>query len=264
MSVMPSSRQVFQGAALVTGAASGIGRGVALALAERGAFVVAADTNTAGLDLLAEELAGRGLVGAVRLLDVTDALAIDSLVDEIERSRPLRMLANVAGVFLSSGAAHTPLEDWQRVLDVNATGVFRVSKSVARHMARRRDGSIVTVSSNAGRTPRVGMAAYAASKAAATMFTKCLGLELASSGVRCNVVSPGSTDTPLQRAYWRSGSNQEGVLNGCLEQHRLGIPLGKIATIDDVVDGVLFLLSDQARHITLHELTIDGGATLGV
>jgi 2,3-dihydro-2,3-dihydroxybenzoate dehydrogenase len=185
------------------------------------------------------------------------------LVDEIERSRPLRMLANVAGVFQPSAVAHTTLEDWERVFNVNATGVFRVSKSVARHMARRGDGSIVTVSSNAGRTPRMGMAAYAASKAAATMFTKCLGLELASSGVRCNVVSPGSTDTPLQRAYWRAGTNQDGVLNGSLEQHRLGIPLGKIATIEDVVDGALFLLSDQARHITLHELTIDGGATLG-
>jgi 2,3-dihydro-2,3-dihydroxybenzoate dehydrogenase len=256
-------RQTFRGAALVTGAASGIGRGVALALAEQGTFVVATDTNLKGLDALTEEFAGRALVGSVRPLDVTDSAAVDALVDEIEASRPLTMLANVAGVFQPKHVDSTTFEDWQSIFDVNTNGVFRVSKSVACHMARRKYGSIVTVSSNAGRTPRMGMAAYAASKAAATMFTKCLGLELAASGVRCNVVSPGSTDTPLQRAYWQA-STHEKVLVGCLEQHRLGIPLGKIANVEDVVEGVLFLLSEQARHITLQELTIDGGATLGV
>jgi 2,3-dihydro-2,3-dihydroxybenzoate dehydrogenase len=129
-------------------------------------------------------------------------------------------------------------------------------------MIARKRGAIVNVSSNAATTPRASMGAYAASKAAVTQMTRCLGLELAEHGIRCNIVSPGSTDTEMQRAMWRTGSSAERVIEGSLADYRLGIPLRKIAQADDIVDSILFLLSDRASHITLHDLRVDGGATL--
>lgn len=106
------------------------------------------------------------------------------------------------------------------------------------------------------------MAAYAASKAAAAMFTKCLGLELARSGVRCNVVAPGSTDTAMQRALWTGSDAGQRVIDGDPATYRTGIPLGRIAAPEDIADAVAFLASDRARHITMQELYVDGGATL--
>jgi 2,3-dihydro-2,3-dihydroxybenzoate dehydrogenase len=120
-------------------------------------------------------------------------------------------------------------------------------------------GAIITVSSNAGGVPRTNMAAYAASKAAATMFTRCLGLELARSGIRCNVVSPGSTGTAMQQVL---GAAPEAVIAGDPGSYRVGIPLGRIADPADIADAVVFLASDQARHITMQDLYVDGGATL--
>jgi 2,3-dihydro-2,3-dihydroxybenzoate dehydrogenase len=108
------------------------------------------------------------------------------------------------------------------------------------------------------------MSAYCASKAAAAMLTRCMGLELARSGVRCNVVSPGSTDTPMLRAIAEGPEERARLLiEGDLGRHRLGIPLGRIASPDDIAAGVAFLLSEEAKHVTMHELLIDGGATLG-
>lgn len=131
-------------------------------------------------------------------------------------------------------------------------------------MKERRAGTIVTVSSNAAFVPRVGMAAYASSKAAATAFTKCLGLELAEFGIRCNVVSPGSTDTPMLRGMWKTDSDRSVTIDGSLGSYRAGIPLGKLARPEDVADAVAFLVSDRAGHITMHDMCVDGGATLGV
>jgi 2,3-dihydro-2,3-dihydroxybenzoate dehydrogenase len=130
-------------------------------------------------------------------------------------------------------------------------------------MVARRSGSIVTVASNAARVPRAGMAAYCASKAAAAMFTRCLGLEVASAGVRCNVVSPGSTDTTMLRGMWTDETGPERTLHGDPAAFRVGIPLGRIGAPDDVAEAVLYLLSDSARQITMQELCVDGGAVLG-
>jgi 2,3-dihydro-2,3-dihydroxybenzoate dehydrogenase len=146
---------------------------------------------------------------------------------------------------------------------VNTHGVFHLSRAVASHMQGRRSGSIVTVGSNAASVPRTQMAAYAASKAAAHQFTLCLGLELAPLDIRCNLVAPGSTDTPMQRQLWTDAHAAERIVRGSLESFRTGIPLGRIAAPTDVAEAVLFLLSHAARHVTLHTLTVDGGATLG-
>lgn len=248
--------------ALVTGAAQGIGAAVARALSERGARVAALDRNDAGLAALADELGGR--VQALSA-DMRDSAAVEAAVEQAERALgPLDILVNVAGVLRVASVAELSDADWRTVFAVNTDGVFHVSRAVARRMLPRRQGAIVTVGSNAASVPRAHMAAYAASKAAATMFTKCLGLELAPHGIRCNIVSPGSTDTAMQRAYWSDGRGAQAVIDGDPQCFRIGIPLGRLADPRDVADAVLFLVSDQARQITLHDLCVDGGATLGV
>jgi 2,3-dihydro-2,3-dihydroxybenzoate dehydrogenase len=250
--------------AFVTGAAQGIGKATALALAHRGAYVVATDVSMRGLSDLREELAQRDLPGEVRALDVSDAAAVDKVIGEVEQRRPISLLASVAGVLYPSPVLALPADRWRATFAVNCDGVFHLCQAVGRRMAERRAGAIAVVSSNAARTPRVEMSAYAASKAACSMFVRCLGLELAPLGVRCNVVAPGSTDTPMQRALWRDERDAERVIAGVPERYRVGIPLARMAEPDDVVEAILFLLSDRARQITMHELVVDGGATLGV
>lgn len=250
--------------ALVTGASQGIGKEVALSLAERGVFVAAADQNQKGLLELEAELEQKDLQGSGFAADVGDSAAVDQLIADVERKiGPIDMLVNVAGV-LRTGLIHSLSdEDWEKTFSVNSTGVFNVSRAVARRMVPRRTGAIVTVGSNAAAVPRMQMAAYAASKAAALMFTKCLGLELAEYNIRCNIVSPGSTDTPMQRSLWQGEEAAQVVIEGSLETFKTGIPLGKLASPADIADAVVFLLSDGARHITMHDLRVDGGATLG-
>ncbi len=153
-------------------------------------------------------------------------------------------------------------ESWRKIFEVNTHGVFTMSRAVARRMIPRRRGVIVTVSSNAAGIPRHGMAAYASSKAAATMFTRCLGLELAEFGIRCNIVAPGSTRTRMQESFLKDPDGAERVVAGSLELHRTGIPLGKIGEPEDIANAVVFLASDQASHITMTDIYVDGGATL--
>ncbi|MGW1076618.1 2,3-dihydro-2,3-dihydroxybenzoate dehydrogenase [Streptomyces sp. NPDC002537] len=247
--------------ALVTGAGQGIGEAVTRALVAQGARVAALDRTPDGIERLAAEF-GPGTVTA-HTADVTDGAAVEAVVDEVERAvGPLAILVNVAGVLRPAPVVEIADEEWARTFAVNSTGVFHTSRAVARRMAGRRAGCIVTVGSNAAGVPRTGMAAYAASKAAATMFTKCLGLELARSGVRCNVVSPGATDTAMQRDLWSDEQAARRAVEGDPAAYRVGIPLGRIAEPSDIAEAVTFLVSDRARHITMHDLYVDGGATL--
>ncbi|MET9609739.1 2,3-dihydro-2,3-dihydroxybenzoate dehydrogenase [Streptomyces sp. NPDC006512] len=257
--------------ALVTGAARGIGEAVARTLARLGAEVAATDLRAATLTELADPVGARGRpAGGERSgrvhaypMDVTDRTAVDATVARVERELgPVDILVNVAGVLRTAPAAELTDEDWARTFAVNTTGVFHTTRAVVGAMALRGGGSIVTVASNAAGIPRTHMAAYAASKAASVMFTKCVGLEYAGSGVRCNAVCPGSTDTPMQRALWTDPDAPRRVLDGDLASYRTGIPLGRIADPQDIADSVAFLCSDQARHITMQDLYVDGGATL--
>lgn len=243
--------------ALVTGAGGGIGAAVVRLLSAAGAHPVATDLEQASLAPLTT-LAG------VRAepLDVRDGAAVESLVERLEREAgPIDIGVNVAGALRTGLTVDTDDASWQAVFDVNASGVFHVSRALARRMMPRRRGSLVTVSSNAAGVPRHGMAAYAASKAAASMFTRCLGLELGPFGIRCNVVAPGSTHTPMQTSLWDGPGGEAAVIRGSLETYKAGIPLGRIASPEDVAHAVLFLLSDQARHVTMADVYVDGGAT---
>lgn len=249
--------------ALVTGAAQGIGAAVVEELLSHGASVAAVDSRADRLDALVETLASGHKVAAYHT-DVRDSAASDDTVEQVARDMgPIDILVNVAGVLRTGPVVELSDEDWTVVFDVNAGGVFHFSRAVARRMMARRSGVIVTVASNAAGVPRTNMAAYAASKAATTMFTKCLGLELAGYGIRCNVVAPGSTDTDMQRAMWSDGNGAQAVIEGSPSGYKVGIPLRRIAEPSDIAAAVAFLVSDQARHITMHDLYVDGGAALG-
>ncbi|MFG2833808.1 2,3-dihydro-2,3-dihydroxybenzoate dehydrogenase [Streptomyces zaomyceticus] len=263
-----SPRGEFEGrVALVTGAAQGIGEAVVRALAARGATVAATDRAAAALAESVTRLTGdRDQAGGPVVpypLDVTDGDDVTRTVDRVERELgPVDILVNVAGILRTGPALDLTDQDWSDVFAVNTTGVFHLSRAVVAGMAARGSGSVVTVASNAAGVPRSGMSAYAASKAAAVAFTKCLGLEVAARGVRCNAVCPGSTDTPMQRALWDGPYGPRRVIEGDATAHRTGIPLGRIADPEDIAETVVFLASDRARHITMQDIYVDGGATL--
>lgn len=248
--------------AMVTGAAVGIGAAVAHGLARAGAKVAAVDLHPSALRELTTELAGRGTHLALPA-DVTDLAAVTAAVGRAEAELgPIGILVNVAGVLRTGPALELSEADWADVFAVNATGVFHACHAVGRLMADRGAGCIVTVGSNAAGVPRTNMSAYAASKAAAAHFTRCLALELAPHGIRCNVVAPGSTDTSMLRSMWHDEDGAQATIDGAPDEYRVGIPLGKLAQPADVRDAVLFLVSDQASHITMQDLYVDGGAAL--
>ncbi|MEC5385434.1 2,3-dihydro-2,3-dihydroxybenzoate dehydrogenase [Uliginosibacterium sp. H3] len=250
--------------ALITGGAQGIGAAVARALAQQGARVALIDHQADKLETFAHALRTEGKQAIAIPLDLREGAAITAAVARTEQELgPIDLLVNVAGILRSGGALELGDADWEDSFAINTTAIFRMCRAVARGMVERKQGAIVTVGSNAARTPRLGMAAYAASKAATAHYMRCLALELAPHGIRCNTVSPGSTDTAMQRAFASTPEQIQSVLNGSLERYRLGIPLGRIATPEDIAEAVCFLASERARHITMHDLCVDGGATLG-
>lgn len=246
----------FEGTvALVTGAGGGIGMALTRQLLNSGCVVIATDLQPPALPAHPRLRA--------QVLDVSDAAAVDALVAAVEAQHgAIGFGISVAGVLQVGEVSGIGDAQWRKVFAVNADGVFHLGRALARVMTPRGKGAIVTVSSNAAGVPRHGMAAYAASKAAATMFTRCLGLELAPHGIRCNIVAPGSTLTPMQTGMWTDDDGAQRVIDGTPSTYKAGIPLRKLATPDDIAQAVMFLLSDQAGHIAMSDLYVDGGATL--
>lgn len=261
--------------ALVTGAKQGIGRAIADALIAEGAIVVEWDIQWETQAALSPEQKEQQSLSSNTVaanntelrfeVDITEeALVASSVCAIIKRFGRIDYLVNAAGILFTGSLLEMPFDTWQKTLQVNTHGAFHVCRYVGRAMRMQKSGAIVAICSNAAKTPRLNMGAYAASKAATTQLIKCLGLELAEFGVRCNVVAPGSTDTPMQRALWSSKSGPYEVISGDMKSHKVGIPLKRIAQPEDVAHSVLFLLSSKSQHITMETLTVDGGATLGI
>lgn len=247
---------------VVTGAAGGIGRAVVGLLTGAGARVAALDRDEAGLAGLD---AGPGTVLPLTV-DVRDPAAVEDAFAELTArlGEPDALIA-AAGVLRPGGLLDITDDDWRESFAVNATGLFATVRAAARRMVPRRRGAIVAVTSNAAEVPRQRMAAYGPSKAAASMVVRNVGLEVAPHGVRCNVVAPGSTDTAMHRALWPELPGDEVAARsvaGDPDGFRPGIPLGRIATPDDIADAAVFLISDRARHITMQTIYVDGGAGL--
>lgn len=242
--------------ALVTGAAGGIGQAVVRLLSQAGSTVIATDRAAPSKDACPD-------AALAEALDVSDSRAVAALVTRVEGDcGPIDIGVNVAGVLHTATVIATSDDNWRRTFAVNCDGVFHVSRALATRMAERRRGALVTVGSNAAGVPRHAMAAYAASKAAAAMFTRCLGLELAPLGIRCNNVAPGSTLTTMQTAMWADSDGASRVIAGFPEHYKTGIPLQKLASPEDIAHAVMFLLSDQAGHIAMSDIYVDGGASL--
>lgn len=237
----------------VTGAGAGIGLTTALAFVQAGAEVVGFDKHFGE-----QEYAFR-----TEVLDIADSDAVDRVCGRLLAEQgDLDVLVNGAGILRMGLTDETSTADWLACLAVNAGGAFNMFRHTLPVFRRQRRGAIVSVASNAAHVPRVGMAAYCASKAALRSLCQTVGLEMAPYGVRSNLVSPGSTNTPMQRGMWQDETGEQNTINGFPEQFKLGIPLGKIAQPQEIADAILFLASDRASHITMQDIVIDGGATL--
>lgn len=238
----------------VTGAGKGIGYYTALAFSEAGATVTGFDVAFPLEDY----------PFTTQTLDVADAEQVADVTKRILSDEPqLDVLVNAAGILRMGATDALALQDWQDTFAINVGGAFNMFRAVMPRLREQRSGAIVTVASDAAHTPRTGMSAYGASKAALKSLALTVGLELAPFGVRCNVVSPGSTDTDMQRTLWTSPDAEQQRIKGFPDQFKLGIPLGKIARPQEIASTIMFLVSQHASHITLQDIVIDGGATLG-
>lgn len=238
----------------VTGAGKGIGYATALAFVDAGARLIGFD----------REFTQENYPFATEVMDVADAAQVAQVCQRVLQKTPrLDVLVNAAGILRMGATDALSVDDWQQTFAVNVGGAFNLFSQTMAQFRRQQGGAIVTVASDAAHTPRIGMSAYGASKAALKSLALTVGLELAGCGVRCNVVSPGSTDTDMQRTLWVSEDAEQQRIRGFGEQFKLGIPLGKIARPQEIANTILFLASDLASHITLQDIVVDGGSTLG-
>ena len=236
--------------ALITGASQGIGEAVARRMSGAGARVVLAARSVDKLESLAAELNEAGGEARVLALDLAEAEAIPERIKELEAPfADVDILVNNAGITADNLLARMKLEDWERVLRVNLTGTFAVTKALSRGMIRRRWGRIISISSVVGLMGNAGQANYAAAKAGLIGFSKSMARELASRGVTVNVVAPGYIDTAM------SGALPESVRS----ELESAIPLRRIGSVDDIAWSTLFLATEEAGYITGHVLSVNGG-----
>ncbi len=234
--------------ALVTGAGKGIGRDVAIALAEAGADVVAISRSSADLESLKAEI-GQHITCTVIAADLADA---GTAYAAAEAAGPIDLLVNNAGIALLQSFLDTNAEDFDQVMAVNARAPMLIAQVVARGMiARKSGGAIVNVSSQSSMRALPMHTAYCASKGALDQLTRMMALELGPHGIRVNSVNPTVTLTPMAEMAWGDPAKSGPML--------ARIPLQKFAKPRDVTDAILYLLSDQARMIHGAILPIDGG-----
>ncbi len=244
--------------ALVTGAGRGIGRAIALRLAEEGAMVVINDADLAAAEATAAAIESLGRRALPIQADVIDRAQVKAMVDQAaNRFGTIDILINNAGVGGSSCLVQEmPPQSWDQTVAVNLTGVFNCCRAIAPLMIARGRGGIVNVSSLAGvRMSKLGGADYTAAKWGVIGLSKHLAFELAAHGVRVNVVCPGATLTPLVE------SKTEAAFRAEVGQQ---VPLGRWITPEEQAEAVLFLVSPRGAMITGHVMVVDGGQLLGL
>jgi meso-butanediol dehydrogenase / (S,S)-butanediol dehydrogenase / diacetyl reductase len=250
--------------ALVTGAGSGIGRKVACELARTGAQVVVTDVALHDADATGQEIGRLGGEAVVRALDVSDEAEVVATVTDLSASvGPVSILVNCAGVSSMAPFLELTARDWDLNMDVNAKGVFLVTREVMRTMVARREGSVVSIASAAGKEGTPFLAHYSASKWAVLGLTQSVAREVARYGVRVNAVCPGCVRTPMQdrEVIWEGrlrGMDPEEVRQSYIAH----TPLGRLCETQDVADVIVFLCSDKARFMTGQALNVTGGIVL--
>ncbi|MEA9675960.1 3-oxoacyl-ACP reductase FabG [Xanthomonas campestris pv. raphani] len=234
--------------ALVTGASRGIGAAIADTLAAQGATVIGTATSASGAAAIGERLAANG--GHGRELNVTDAAAVDALIDAIGKEfGAVSILVNNAGITRDNLLMRMKDDDWQAIIDTNLTSVFRTSRAVMRGMMKARKGRIINIASVVGVIGNPGQTNYAAAKAGIIAFSKSLAKEIGSRGITVNVVAPGFIDTDMTKAL------PEDAKTALLQQ----IALGHLGQPDDIANAVAFLAGPTARYITGETLHVNGG-----
>lgn len=235
--------------ALVTGGASGIGKASCERLAADGFTLAVCDLNGAG----AAEVAGEGGLG--RSVDVVDQADVDAFVaDVLDRFGKIDVLVNNAGIAGNEQATvlhATPVDEWDRVLAVNVRGPYLFARAVLPSMIERRDGHIITIASIAGQVAFPARSAYTTSKGAALQMARSMAIDYAPYGIRSNAVCPGMTYTGM--TSWRLDDDR---LRQSVEDR---VPLGRVATADDIADAVALLASGRMSYMTGSALVIDGG-----
>jgi 3-oxoacyl-[acyl-carrier protein] reductase len=241
---------MFEGqVALVTGASRGIGAAIALELARRGVRVVGTATTEAGALKIGEALSAfAGCTG--RILDVTDAIAAEALVESVVKEQGgVQILVNNAGITRDTLAMRMKDEDWDAVMDANLKGVFRMSRAVMRSMMKQRYGRIVNITSVVGASGNPGQANYAAAKAGVAGMTRAMAKELGSRNITVNCVAPGFIETDMTAGL--APEQQKALLTQ--------IPMGHLGKPADIAHAVVYLASPQASYVTGQELHVNGG-----
>lgn len=240
--------------ALVTGASRGIGAAIAERLADDGATVIGTATSESGAQNIDQRLKDKTPAGAGRVLDVTDAAAVDELIKAVgkEFGTPT-IVVNNAAITRDTLMMRMKDEDWQSVIDANLSGVFRVSKAVLKGMMKARGGRIVNIGSVVGLSGNAGQVNYSAAKAGLLGLTRSMAREVGSRSITVNAVAPGFIETDMTRDL------PEQTRETMLEQ----IPLGRLGAVDDVASAVAFLVSPAAGYITGETLSVNGGLYMG-
>ena len=240
--------------AIVTGAARGIGEGIALKLAEHGAHVAFTYVSESSADkakAIEERLTGMGVQAKAYRSNAGDFAESESFVNDVVKTfGSVDICVNNAGISKDNLLLRMTPEQWNDVIAVNLNSVFNMTKQVLRPMMKARSGSIINMSSVIGLMGNAGQGSYAASKAGILGFTKSTAKELGSRNIRCNAIAPGFVETDMT-SYLKDGEQAD--------KYKAGIPLGRFGTAEDIANATLFLASDMSAYITGQVLSVDGG-----
>ncbi|NKB77084.1 MAG: 3-oxoacyl-ACP reductase FabG [Gammaproteobacteria bacterium] len=235
---------------LVTGASRGIGKAIALAIAEQGGIVFGTATTESGAEKISEYLAASGNGGQGLMLNVTDPDSITQTIALIiEKYSTPTVLINNAGITRDNLLMRMKESEWDDIMDTNLKSVFRLSKACLRGMTKARTGRVINIASVVGVTGNAGQSNYAAAKAGLIGFSKSLAQEVASRNITVNTIAPGFIATDMTNAL--ADQQKEALL-----QH---IPLGKMGTPEDIANAVVFLASSMGEYITGSTIHVNGG-----